>query len=294
MWRCTPAVLAAVLVGTQPLPAGAELSAATRVVGAVSTYTVKAGDSLTSIGAAFGVDAATIAKDNGFGLNRPLVRGQRLEIDNRHLVPVEAVAGQIVVNIPQRLLVISGHEGVEVMPVAVGRFDWKTPTGAFTVVAMTRNPIWHVPPSIREERARLGLPELSTVLPGPVNPLGEVWIGLSLPGIGIHGTIAPSSIYQASTHGCIRLEPSNARRVFDMTAVGTAGRIIYRPILVAEVDGRIHLEVHQDIYHRLTDSPLATLRALAASMSLSTRIDWQAAQAVVDQRQGIARDVTLR
>ena len=50
--------------------------------------------------------------------------------------------------------------------------------------------------------------------PGPDNPLGKHWLGLSIHGYGIHGTIAPSSIYQFRTHGCIRLHPDDIAELF--------------------------------------------------------------------------------
>ena len=49
---------------------------------------------------------------------------------------------------------------------------------------------------------------LTQVPPGPENPLGKHWVGLSIPGIGIHGTLAPASIYHFQSHGCIRLHPA--------------------------------------------------------------------------------------
>jgi len=76
--------------------------------------------------------------------------------------------------------------------------------------------------------------------------------------------------------------------------VGAAGRIIYEPILLAEVHGEVYLEVHKDIYGRLTVEPMQVLRTLAADAALADRIDWAVADAVVAARQGVARVVTLR
>ena len=77
-------------------------------------------------------------------------------------------------------------------------------------------------------------------------PTGSDW---SLWGYGIHGTIAPSSVYHFRSHGCIRLHPDDIAELFDRVSVGTPGRLIYQPVLLAVVDdGRILLEVHRDIY----------------------------------------------
>src|SRR5207244_4257585 len=58
-----------------------------------------------------------------------------------------------------------------------------------------------------------GKPVLTHVPPSPANPLGKYWLGLSIPGVGIHGTNAPSSIYNLQTHGCIRLHPDDIEKL---------------------------------------------------------------------------------
>ena len=105
---------------------------------------------------------------------------------------------------------------------------------------------------IQEEMRREGNPVLTTVPPGPANPLGRHWIGLTLPGVGIHGTNVPESIYRSTTHGCIRMHPEYVAALLEEVAVGESGMTIYEPILVAvTADGRIFLEVHPDIYKRI-------------------------------------------
>lgn len=58
--------------------------------------------------------------------------------------------------------------------------------------------------------------------PGPNCPVGAVWIGLSLPGYGIHGTPKPEQIGRAESHGCFRLANWNARRLYDVCDTGVA------------------------------------------------------------------------
>ena len=69
------------------------------------------------------------------------------------------------------------------------------PVGRLHVFRMQRHKEWIVPESIQEEMRREGKDVLTRVPPEPDNPLGHHWIGLSIGGIGIHGTIAPSSVY---------------------------------------------------------------------------------------------------
>ena len=149
------------------------------------------------------------------------------------------------------------------------------------------------PGSIQEEMRREGKPVLTRVEPGPDNPLGRHWIGLSIPAIGIHGTNAPSSIYALRSHGCIRMHPDDVAELFDRVSVGLPGRIVYHPALLAALpDGRVFIEVHRDAY-RLAAEPLLALRDLAEERGVASRIDWTRAAEVVAARDGIARDVTL-
>ena len=56
--------------------------------------------------------------------------------------------------------------------------------------------------------------------PGPNNPVGTAWIGLNLPGYGIHGTPFPERIGRAESHGCFRLANWNASRLLDLCSTG--------------------------------------------------------------------------
>ena len=62
---------------------------------------------------------------------------------------------------------------------------------------------------------------------GPNCPVGVAWMGLNLPGYGIHGTPRPESIGNAESHGCFRLANWNAARLFAMCRSGT--RVIVEP-----------------------------------------------------------------
>jgi L,D-transpeptidase ErfK/SrfK len=286
-------ILALVAAGwlTPAGPAAADPAA--HLAGGVTTYTVIRGDTWTSIGARFGVYPSTLAADNHVDLRRPLAIGLRLRIDNQHIVPAGVDTGTITVNVPQRMLFYRDEADLLAYPVAVGRPTWQTPASAFTVVRQEENPTWHVPASILAESARAGHTQPPVVPPGPTNPLGRFWIGLSAPGIGIHGTPLESSIYQTATHGCIRLQHDNIASLFARVEVGTHGRIIYEPILLTESGGDVYVEVHADVYHRLAETPQQVVRALAQASGLTDRIDWMLVDLAVEARAGVARRVTV-
>jgi L,D-transpeptidase ErfK/SrfK len=113
-----------------------------------------------------------------------------------------------------------------------------------------------VPKSLR---AKYGA---TTIPPGPKNPLGKYWLGLSLSGYGIHGTNAPWGIGKRVSHGCIRLYPEHIALLFENVSVNTPVEIIYEPVKIGFRDQNIFIEVHPDIYNRIPDMQAQTFRRL--------------------------------
>lgn len=262
------------------------------ITGSVFEYTVQPGDYLIKIGARFGVAAEVLARENDLKYSAKLMPGQKLTIDNRHIVP-ELPEDGLLINLPQRMLYYFREwELVAAYPVGLGKPSWPTPAGEFSVIDKAVNKAWRVPKSIQEEMWREGQVVKTEVPPGPDNPLGKYWLGLSLSAIGIHGTIAPASIYHFQSHGCIRLHPDDIEALFAQIDQGAPGSIIYAPLLLVESEGRIFLEAHRDIYNKVDVSSDA-LEQMAYDAMLSDRIDWSRAADVLKQKDGVARDVTL-
>jgi L,D-transpeptidase ErfK/SrfK len=261
--------------------------------GSVITYVVQPGDSQTSVGARFGMEPRVLAQQNNLSPLAWLRVGQKLEVDNRHIVPAGLDDG-ILINLPQRMLFrfVTG-EPQAAYPIAVGKPSWPTPQGEFLVKSREQDKTWFVPLSIQREMRQQGKEVLERVPAGPENPLGRHWLGLTLPAIGIHGTIAPQSIFDFRSHGCIRLHPDDAAALYEVTDVGDAGRIVYQPVLLfVAPEGRVLLEVHRDIYAQGVNA-LASARELAEAAGVFDRVDWEQAALVIEARDGLARDVTL-
>lgn len=276
----------------QPQTVAAPAGRPPSVVGGTSSYVVRSGDTVTSIAAKHGVTSESIAARNGLARNRKLDVGQTLLIDNRHLaVLVPGVS--LTINIAQRMLFYAEDNEVRGYPITVGARGWPTPVGAFTIVTKETDPTWDVPVSIQREMAAEGKPVVTSVAPSPQNPLGARWLGLSLPGLGIHGTNAPSSIYRYASHGCIRMHPDHILELFERVNVGTSGILIYEPVVMAVIDGRVWLEVHPDPYGRVTN-PMIRARTIAASLGATETIEWTAVEAALRRRDGGAEDVTRR
>jgi L,D-transpeptidase ErfK/SrfK len=281
-------------LATDPLPER-PAALARAVVGGIQTVSAVPGDSLNdSDTEACGV--VGLARANGLPTDARLAIGQRLRVESVHVVPAsfDALAPDaILVNVPQKML-FERREGflVAAYPIAVGRPDWRTPLGDFEIDRKATDKPWIVPRSIQEEMRRIGEPVLEVIPPGPENPLGRHWLGLSRSSCGIHGTNAPASIYSLRTHGCIRLHPDDVASLFARAGPGDPVRIVYEPILLAALaDERICLEVHPDAYARIP-SALALIEALARSADLTDRIDWTRITKLVAEKDGIARDVT--
>jgi lipoprotein-anchoring transpeptidase ErfK/SrfK len=97
--------------------------------------------------------------------------------------------------------------------VATGTSEYPTPLGSFAIATKQRHPWWY-PPASDWAKGEKPIP------PGPGNPLGTRWMGLSAPGVGIHGTDDPASIGYSVSHGCIRMQVPDAERLFTMVSVG--------------------------------------------------------------------------
>jgi L,D-transpeptidase ErfK/SrfK len=292
MTALAPRLFACLLAGLSLASFAEDLPPLARqVVGGDAEYTIRPGDFLIAIGARFGMGPKLLAQENAIPFDAIIYPGQRLRIHNPHIVPA-ALDDGILINLPQRMLFhFSQGNLIAAYPVGLGKPTWPTPQGEFRIATRQANKTWLVPKSIQEEMRREGQVVRQEVPPGPDNPLGAHWLGLSIWGYGIHGTIAPSSVYHFQSHGCIRLHPDDIAELFERVKVGTPGRLIYQPVLLAVVeDGRILLEVHRDIYKKGID-PAQTVRDLAEANGLSQGIDWPAVDAVIAAQDGLAREV---
>jgi len=267
-----------------------------RIVGGEFDFIVAEGNSFRRIGSRFGVSPRILARDNGKQVTDQLHAGDVIHIDNRHIVPLER-ANLIEVNLPQRMLFhFEDWRVTGAYPVANGQpsKQWSTPIGAFKVIQMREDPTWRVPASIQREEEAEGKVVENEVEPGPDNPLGKYWIGLSMPIVGIHGTNHPITVYSYRTHGCVRLHPDDIEALFNAVDLNDRGEIVYLPLMLARLDdGRIFLESQKDIYGKGTGG-IAAVKALAEATGIGSLIDWTRAGDVVRDEDGIARDVTLQ
>jgi lipoprotein-anchoring transpeptidase ErfK/SrfK len=118
-----------------------------------------------------------------------------------------------------RLFLYNGMRFLRSFGVATGQSVYPTPLGRWHIVVRWRNPWWYPPDSDWARGA-------SPIPPGPGNPLGTRWMGLSAPGVGIHGTPDAASIGYSVSHGCIRMRIPEAEWLFARVRIGTTVFIV--------------------------------------------------------------------
>lgn len=112
----------------------------------------------------------------------------------------------------------AGDMLVAVYPASIGSTEKPAPSGTFKVTGVTHNPTYHYDPAYAFKGVKTKKP--FTIKPGPNNPVGTVWIGLTDKGYGIHGTPAPGNVGKTASHGCIRLTNWDAESLAAMVSRG--------------------------------------------------------------------------
>lgn len=97
------------------------------------------------------------------------------------------------------LILYKDNKFYKIYPVAVGKGSTPTPAGTFKIINKQVN---------------------------PGGPYGARWMGLSAPGIGIHGTNMPGSIGGPVSHGCIRMYNKDVIELSSLVPVGTVVKIV--------------------------------------------------------------------
>ena len=100
----------------------------------------------------------------------------------------------------------------------------RPPPGEIKIITQIPNPNYTYTPDYTPKGKRV---ERHIFPPGPNNPVGTVWLGLSIPGYGIHGAPLPERIGRAESHGCFRLANWNAEKLYELVRAGT--RVIIDP-----------------------------------------------------------------
>ncbi len=304
-----------------PIPSGRD-----DLIGSLQTYTIRKGDTLLDVARWYGLSPTEVSNaNNHMDWWSPPV-GKLIVIPTEHILPAAPHAG-IVMNIPEMRLYyyyptpVGGRRRlgkakfthtayadtrhpkahgakthasagahptvIYTFPVGLGRYDWRTPTGVWTIRDKTHNPTWVVPDDIYQEHLeRDG--EAEHVVDGgdPDNPLGHYRLALTLPMYALHGTNVPWGVGMEVSHGCVRLYPEDIDRLYHHTSVGTPGRFVYQPIKYGWRGGWLYVEVHEDLYGVYPGLWRHALN-LAKSQGLLPHIEMVKLEKAVEEKTGV-------
>jgi lipoprotein-anchoring transpeptidase ErfK/SrfK len=128
---------------------------------------------------------------------------------------------KIEVNKRERALRAFDQDGnlVAFYPASIGSTEKPAPSGMFKVKGVAKDPTYRYDPkfAFKEVKAQ----HKFAIQPGPNNPVGVVWIDLTAPSYGIHGTPNPEKIGKTESHGCIRLTNWDVLALSKMVRKGT-------------------------------------------------------------------------
>ena len=173
---------------------------------------------LEALAEKFHVKPALLSRLNpGKDLSSP---GVEIQVPNVRQDP-PAKAAKIVVSKSRNTLEAFNVAGrvVAEYPVTSGSQHDPLPIGNWKVTVISPHPVFHYNPDLFWNASEAD--EKAKIQPGPNNPVGVVWIGISKEHYGIHGTPEPSLIGHAESHGCVRLTNWDAAELAKIVTVGT-------------------------------------------------------------------------
>jgi lipoprotein-anchoring transpeptidase ErfK/SrfK len=137
-----------------------------------------------------------------FAAARP---GQALTVPNVWRLQPRARVARVVVDKAARGVRGLGADGDVLfwLPATVGSAAMPSPKGSLRVESVTVGPHYRWDPAVLRDVSRRE--PVRMLPPGPNNLVGSVWVALSRPHVGIHGTPEPQSVGYAASHGCVRL-----------------------------------------------------------------------------------------
>ncbi|MBB4006193.1 L,D-transpeptidase family protein [Allorhizobium taibaishanense] len=134
--------------------------------------------------------------------------------------PHSGRVARIVADKARKQVLAYGEDGqlITAYPASIGSSDTPSPSGTVQVQRVAFDPGYTYNPKVNFQQA--GNDKVLNIPPGPNGPVGTVWIALSKPTYGIHGTPEPSKIGRTQSHGCIRLTNWDATELAKMVQPG--------------------------------------------------------------------------
>lgn len=167
-------------------------------------YEIKPGDTLAKIAKEFNTTIELLKKSNNLADDK-ILPGRKIK--------AWTVPFSILVDKSQNILILKSDEEVIKTYIVSTGINNSTPVGTFKIVEKLTHPTWF---------------KAGAVVPAgsPENILGSCWLGLNLPGYGIHGTTDPQSLGKQVTQGCVRMANSDVEELYIIVPKGTEVTIV--------------------------------------------------------------------
>ena len=154
--------------------------------------------------------------------------GQTISVANVMVKPTKSAVARVEVDKASQTVKALGKSGelIAFFPATVGSDEKPTPSGVLKVTSIDAHPYYRYNPDYKFKGVKSK--ETFTIKPGPNNPAGSHWIGLSAESYGIHGTANPSKVSKSESHGCVRLTNWDVDKLARLLKKGTEVAFIER------------------------------------------------------------------
>ena len=167
-------------------------------------YEIKPGDTLAKIAKEYKTTIELIMRSNNLHDDK-IVPGRKIKVWTSPF--------SIVVDKSQNTLILKSDEEIMKTYIVSTGLNNSTPVGNFKITNKLLNPTWF--------KAGAVVPAAS-----PENILGSRWLGLDLPGYGIHWTVDPKNLGKQVTQGCVRMSNADIEELYSIVPVGTEVTIV--------------------------------------------------------------------
>ncbi|MGP9806130.1 L,D-transpeptidase family protein [Paracoccus sp. NSM] len=152
--------------------------------------------------------------------------------------PIRGEVTRIIIDKENRRVAGYNARGVMLVdyPATIGSSATPSPVGTHNIATVAINPNYTYNPAVNFQQGdndrKLVIP------PGPNGPVGTVWIGLTKPTYGIHGTPTPSQLFRNQSMGCVRLTNWDAEELARLVQIGgTTVEFLDPGVTIADVTG---------------------------------------------------------
>jgi lipoprotein-anchoring transpeptidase ErfK/SrfK len=150
---------------------------------------------------------------------KTFAKGETIVVANVRTDKPSSKATRVEIDKARKVLTVYGKDGpLAIYPATIGSTEKPAPSGTLKVRSVVHNPTYRYNPEYAFKSVKSKEP--FEIRPGPNNPVGTVWIGLSAKGYGIHGTPDPNKVSKTESHGCIRLTNWDAKELAAMVEKG--------------------------------------------------------------------------